>query len=84
MENLYKLYIETLASSMIETPKKLGSDPRRHSLSMSMASKLSERQLISPEEEGEDSPRAVLRRDMPICWLDLAQNIKEKYFDFLF
>ena len=70
---------------MLETPRRLGSDPRRHSLSLlSVSSKVSERQLMSQEEEEDDSssskPRTVLRKDMPICWLDLAQNIKESIY----
>ena len=74
-------------SSLIETPKKLGSSSRRNSLStLSVPSKLSERQLMSLQE-GEGSSRPLLRRDLPVCWLDMEQNIKENilqlFYNFL-
>ena len=67
-------------SSLMETPKKLGNSSRRNSLStLSMPGKLSERQLMSLQQ-GEGSSRPVLRRDLPVCWLDMEQNIKENIF----
>ena len=49
-----------------------------------MTSRLSERQLMSLEECETSSsvPRPVLRRDMPICWLDSAQRIKADILNF--
>ena len=64
-------------SALVETPKKLGKSSRRNSLStLSMPSKLFERQLMSLNE-GECSSRPFLRKDLPVCWLDMEQNIKE-------
>lgn len=64
-------------SALVETPKKLGKSSRRNSLStLSMPSKLFERQLMSLQE-GECSSRPFLRKDLPVCWLDMEQNIKE-------
>ena len=63
-------------SSLFDSPTKLGSVPRRHSLStLSIASnstqgRISEAQLLQVDE---DEPRPVLRKDLPVCWLDQTQ-----------
>lgn len=64
-------------SSLFDSPTKLGSVPRRHSLStLSITStttqqgRISEAQLLQLDE---DEPRPVLRKDLPVCWLDQTQ-----------
>ena len=63
-------------SSLFDSPTKLGSVPRRHSLStFSIASnstqgRISEVQLLQVDE---DEPRPILRKDLPVCWLDQTQ-----------
>merc|ERR1711892_444232 len=64
-------------SSLFDSPTKLGSVPRRHSLStLSITStttqvgRISEAQLLQVDE---DEPRPVLRKDLPVCWLDQTQ-----------
>jgi len=64
-------------SSLFDSPTKLGSVPRRHSLStLSINSnatqhgRISEAQLLQLDE---DEPRPVLRKDLPVCWLDQTQ-----------
>ena len=68
-------------SSLFDSPKKLGSVPRRHSLStLSITSnstqhgRISEAQLLQVDE---DEARPVLRKDMVVCWLDQTQ-VKNK------
>eukprot|EP00092_Neocalanus_flemingeri_P037409 GFUD01040734.1.p1 GENE.GFUD01040734.1~~GFUD01040734.1.p1 ORF type:complete len:221 (+),score=61.95 GFUD01040734.1:137-799(+) len=67
-------------SSLFDSPTKLGSVPRRHSLStlsitstatqQSQQGRISEAQLLQLDE---DEPRPVLRKDLPVCWLDQTQ-----------
>jgi len=64
-------------SSLFDSPTKLGAVPRRHSLStLSISSnatqvgRISEAQLLQLDE---DEPRPVLRKDLPVCWLDQTQ-----------